>query len=53
MILSHSHRFIFIKSAKTAGTSLESALSNDCDGKDLVAPIGATGSSHELQALSD
>jgi len=40
MIISHSHRFIFIKSAKTAGTSLESALSHHCSGDDVVTPLG-------------
>jgi hypothetical protein len=40
MIISHSHRFIFVKSAKTAGTSLESALSNHCSGDDVVTPLG-------------
>jgi hypothetical protein len=40
MIISHSRRFIFIKSAKTAGTSLEAALSNYCGGNDVVTPLG-------------
>ena len=40
MILSHSRKFIFIKSAKTAGTSLEAALSNYCGGADVVTPLG-------------
>lgn len=40
MIVSHSRRFIFIKSAKTAGTSLEAALSNFCSGTDVVTPLG-------------
>lgn len=40
MIISHSHRFIFIKSRKTAGTSLEAALSNYCSGDDVVTPLG-------------
>lgn len=40
MIISHSRRFIFIKSAKTAGTSLEAALSNYCSGSDVVTPLG-------------
>lgn len=40
MIVSHSRRFIFIKSAKTAGTSLEAALSSFCSGKDVVTPLG-------------
>lgn len=39
MIISHSHRFIFIKSLKTAGTSIEAALSNHCSGDDVVVPI--------------
>lgn len=40
MIISHSRKFIFIKSAKTAGTSLEAALSNYCSGGDVVTPLG-------------
>jgi hypothetical protein len=40
MIISHSRKFIFIKSAKTAGTSLEAALSNYCGGSDVVTPLG-------------
>lgn len=39
MIISHSHKFIFIKSLKTAGTSIEAALSGHCGGKDVVVPI--------------
>jgi len=41
MILSHTHRFIFIKSLKTAGTSVEAALSQHCGGNDVVVPINA------------
>lgn len=40
MIISHSHRYIFIKSTKTAGTSIEAALSNHCSGEDVVTPLG-------------
>jgi hypothetical protein len=40
MIISHSRKFIFIKSTKTAGTSLEAALSNFCEGDDVVTPLG-------------
>lgn len=40
MIISHTHRYIFIKSLKTAGTSLEAALSNSCSGDDIVTPLG-------------
>jgi hypothetical protein len=40
MIISHSHQFIFVKSLKTAGTSLEAALSQHCGGDDVVTPLG-------------
>jgi len=40
MIISHSHKSIFIKSIKTAGTSIEAALSNYCGGDDVVTPLG-------------
>jgi hypothetical protein len=43
MIICHSHKFIFIKSLKTAGTSLEAALSQHCGGDDVVVPINAFG----------
>jgi hypothetical protein len=39
MIISHTHQFIFIKSAKTAGTSIEAALSNHCSENDIVTPL--------------
>ncbi len=39
MIISHTHKFIFIKTFKTAGTSIESTLSNYCSGNDIVTPI--------------
>lgn len=39
VILSHSHKFIFIKTIKTAGTSIEVALSQLCDEGDVVTPI--------------
>lgn len=40
MIISHTHRYIFIKSLKTAGTSLEAALSRHCAGDDIVTELG-------------
>jgi hypothetical protein len=40
MIVSHSHRFIFVKSEKTAGTSVEAALSKFCVDRDVVTPLG-------------
>ena len=36
MILCHRHKFIFFKTRKTAGTSVEIALSRLCDGADIV-----------------
>jgi hypothetical protein len=39
MILSHRFKFIFIKTAKTAGTSIEVFLSNHCGPRDIVTPI--------------
>ncbi|MBL0299363.1 MAG: ASPIC/UnbV domain-containing protein [Betaproteobacteria bacterium] len=51
MIISHSHRFIFVKSLKTAGTSLEAALSNSCSGGDVVTSLGTTSSTATRPAL--
>lgn len=39
MIASHAHRFVFIKTRKTAGTSLEIALSRHCGPADVVTRI--------------
>ncbi len=41
MIVSHEHRFIFIKTRKTAGTSLEISLSRYLGPTDICTPISA------------
>ena len=47
MILSHKHRFIFIKTAKTAGTSIEVFLSKHCGPQDIVTPIVPSVEGHQ------
>ncbi|MEO1300281.1 MAG: sulfotransferase family 2 domain-containing protein [Cyanobacteria bacterium J06636_16] len=39
MIISHEYKFIFLKTRKTAGTSIEIALSKFCDVNDIITPI--------------
>lgn len=39
MIISHKHKFIFLKTAKTAGTSVEIALSKHCGPDDVITTI--------------
>jgi len=39
VIVSHSRRFIFVKTKKTASTSIEIALSGFCDAGDIVTPV--------------
>lgn len=39
MLVCHRYRFIFIKTRKTAGTSIEIALSKFCDRDDIITPI--------------
>lgn len=41
MIASHAHRFVFVKTRKTAGTSIEIALSRHCGPDDVVTRISA------------
>jgi hypothetical protein len=39
VIVSHRHRFIFLKTRKTAGTSIEIALSKVCGPDDIITKI--------------
>lgn len=49
MIICHSHRFIFIKTRKTAGSSAEIALSRACGPQDVVTRLSAHRGEEELR----
>ena len=40
MIISHRHKFIFLKPRKVGGTSVEVALAQHCGDEDIITPIG-------------
>lgn len=48
MILSHKHRFVFIKGKKVAGTSAEIALSQVCGSEDVITPITCADEPYRL-----
>ena len=39
MIISHKHKFIFIKPRKVAGTSIEINLAKHCGAQDIITPL--------------
>jgi hypothetical protein len=49
MIICHRHRFIFIKTRKTAGSSIEIALSRACGEGDIVTPLSVDRGEEELR----
>ncbi|MGF1535240.1 MAG: hypothetical protein ACFB4J_01975 [Elainellaceae cyanobacterium] len=49
MIISHKHRFIFIKTMKTASTSLEVFLSQHCGDRGVITPIYPPVKPHHAQ----
>ena len=52
MIVSHKHRFIFIKTGKTGGTSIEIALSRHCGEDDVITPVNGLTPRNYLAPLS-
>lgn len=48
-IISHQHKFIFIKTRKTAGTSVEIALSRYCGPNDVITPISGSDEAKRLE----
>ena len=53
MIISHKYQFIFIKTRKTAGTSIEAYLSQYCGDADVLTPIFPSVTGHRPRNWGD
>jgi len=49
MIISHRYRFIFVKTSKTAGTSIEAYLSGVCADDDILTPVAPAVAPHRAR----
>lgn len=52
MIISHKYKFIFIKTSKTAGSSIEAYLSSVCDKDDVFSEIWPANINHQPRNFS-
>lgn len=50
MLISHEHRFIFIKTRKTAGTSIEISLASLMGPMDVITPVAAEDEAERVLA---
>ena len=53
MIISYSHNFVFIKTRKTAGSSLETVLAGYAGPEDIVTPLGFSEEIERFQTHPD
>ena len=49
MIISHKNKFVFVKTTKTAGTSVEIALSGSCGDEDILSKLHPTDEAIRLE----
>ncbi len=49
MIISHKYKFIFVKTRKTAGSSLQTYFCRHCGEKDIITPIDKPEGSYRAQ----